>query len=230
MELKHLALSRVWLHSDRLQEPQCSVLSGSWRGGHLEGRAGVLASARLAGISHDGAGSGGTQSGPQSRAFAWLHVPRAQPHEDASGSSATAPRPGARCTRQAPRGSTQFAHPTAPRDWPVCAYVPSCPPDTTRATGTWGARCDSVRHRYAWLHNAISHNIKQASIAIYMATLCTLKRPTTTLQALQLKAPQQSKFRKRGKKLPSNTSGPQWLARYTISHTTIGCTVCSIHS
>jgi hypothetical protein len=94
------------------------------------------------------------RSAPQSRAFAWLHAPPGQPHAGASAPSAKALRPGARCARRVPRGSTRFARQIAQRGWPACVYAPSFPRDTTRATGTWDVRYGWARHQYAWLHYA----------------------------------------------------------------------------
>jgi hypothetical protein len=54
MELKHFAVSSVWLHGDRLQQLQRSMLNRIRRRGHLEGRAAVLADTRFAGVAHDG--------------------------------------------------------------------------------------------------------------------------------------------------------------------------------
>jgi len=53
-ELKHFTVSSVWLHGDRLEQLQCSLLSGIRDRGHLERGAAALPDARLAGIAHDG--------------------------------------------------------------------------------------------------------------------------------------------------------------------------------
>ncbi len=54
MQLKHFAVSSVWLHGDRLQSLERSMLCRIRRRGHLEGRAAVFADARLAGVAYDG--------------------------------------------------------------------------------------------------------------------------------------------------------------------------------
>ena len=54
MQLKHFSMSSVWLHSDRLQQLERSMLCRIRRRSHLEGRTAVFADARLAGVAYDG--------------------------------------------------------------------------------------------------------------------------------------------------------------------------------
>ncbi len=53
MDLKHFTVSSAWLHADRLEQLDCSLLSGIGDRGHLERGMAAVSDSWLAGVAHD---------------------------------------------------------------------------------------------------------------------------------------------------------------------------------